>query len=201
MSKSFFYLFHILFFWVIYQNYLTSYFYYMYVSHTSFNWIMNISSTFITVNSVRSDIYRTFYLFLVSAIFYFLSEYFRSIDIVNGAEYYEDETSLPFLILYFSIHISIIGLLSLSLTGLEYKVSRPHKMKVPDLSQSKNEHTQYQTKNPKINIPYSRYAFLKNLQTIIAFYIFIAYILNTFVLAIFCYNYITFEPPTCACGH
>lgn len=162
---------------------------------------MNITSTFITVNSVRSDIYRTFYLFLVSAIFYFLSEYFRSIDIVNGAEYYEDETSLPFLILYFSIHFSIIGLLSLSLTGLEYKVSRPDKMMVPDLSQSKNEHTQYQNKNPKINISYSRYEFLKNLQTIIAFYIFIAYILNTFVLAIFCHNYITFEPPTCACGH
>lgn len=86
---------------------------------------MNITSSFVSNKSIQSDIYRTFFLFFISAILYFLSEYFRNIDIVNGKEYYDDETSLPFLILYFSIHYSIVGILSLSSSGLEeYKIPR-----------------------------------------------------------------------------
>jgi|GEM_PF-1576192 len=163
---------------------------------------MNITSSFISNKSIRSDIYRTFFLFFVSAILYFLSEYFRNIDIVNGKEYYDDETSLPFLILYFSIHYSIVGILSLSSSGLEeYKFPRQKKMMVPDLSVSKNDHTQCQTKNSIIIIPSSKFSFLKDFQKIIAFCLFFAYILNTLVLAFLCCNYILFEPPTCACGH
>ncbi len=163
---------------------------------------MNITSTFVPNKSIRSDTDRTFFLFLISTLMYCLFNYFQNIDIINGTSYYADETSLPSLILYFSIHYSVAGLLSLSSLGLEeYVASRQNKIMVPDLSQLNNDKRQYQDKKLKIIKPYSSYSALKELQKLVVLFFLCVYILNSLVLAYLFLNYITFEPVTCACGH